>query len=78
MAIAKKTSLEMCIQAVSNFIVLLPSHSPRLKSVSKFRKRKRKLRYYVFVLHKRVLSCRSNAVTAKKCKKNRDARAKLL
>ena len=57
---------------------MISSRSVRLKTVSKFRKRKRKSLYRVFALHNRALSCRSRAVTAKKCTKKRDARAKLL
>ena len=57
---------------------MISSPSVRLKTVSMFRKRKRKSLYCVFALHKRALSCRSRAVTAKKCTKKRDACAKLL
>ena len=42
----------------------------RLKTVSKFRKRRRKSLHCLFALHKRALSCRSHAVIAKKCTKN--------
>ena len=52
-----------------------------LKTVSKFRRRKRKSWSCVPVRHKTrklAFSCRSSAVTAKKCTKKRAARAKLL
>ena len=67
MATATKRSLKKCIGAVSNFIALIPCDSFRLKTVSKFRKRKLKSLYFVFALHKRALLCRSRPGTAKKC-----------
>ena len=61
MATATKTSFKTCI----------PSRQVRLKSVSKFRKRKRQSLYCVFALHNRALSCRSpRAATTKKCTKS--------
>ena len=56
---------------------MISSRSVRLKTVSKFRKTKRKSLYCVFALHNRALSCRSRVVTAKKCTKKPDALAKL-
>ena len=52
-----------------------------LKTVSKFRKRKRKSLPCVHVLHKKfnyAFSRRSHTVTTKKCIKKRDTRAKLV
>ena len=46
---------------------LFPLRWVLLKTV--FRKRKRKSLYCVFTLHKMALSCRSRAMTAKKCAK---------
>ena len=88
-ATTTKTSLKKWIRAASNFIALIPS---RLichmganffgvefwRTVSKFRKRKRKLLSCVPVLDKtwiRHFHTSSLATTAKKCTKKRDARA---
>ena len=67
---SNKSVTKKCIRAASNLISLIPPRSVRLKTLSKFRKRKRNSHHCVFALHKRELSCRSRAVMAKKCTKN--------
>ena len=91
-ASAMKMSVKKCIRAASNLLLRTQSHSicqmlgnfsgvEFLRTVSKFRKKEGDC--FVFVLHKmwnQAVSCNrhSCATTAKKCRKQRDACAKLL
>ena len=91
-ATATKTSLKKRTRATSNYVAFFPSRSIRqimanfstvdfVRTVSKFREKKRKLLFCIHVLDKTLkseeVSRWARATTAKKCTKMRDARAKL-